>query len=356
MGDAEPLLLGQEELVAGGSLGLSLENLCKTYGAVRAVDNLSVHIKPGIVTCLLGENGILSLSAVSDTCFTGIYLGSGKSTTIGMLIGQIAPTAGTITCDGVDMINNMDAVREHMGVCLQHDVFWAKLTVLEHFELYARLKGIPDDKSLEDSVEAVGLECGQVADTLSGGQQRKLCLALALIGQPRLVILDEISSGVDVNFQLELWHMLQEFQRRSSATVLLTTHEMLEAETVGTEIIIIRAGASLRAHGTVQELAERFGVGYQLVFNTQRDADAAEPLVHALIPQGNTRSTSHRGEVLMRLAHADVAIMPELCRKLDEMRLSYRLIAGSLRDVFLEVVDAPEGDALSLSLCLVEWC
>lgn len=205
---------------------------------VNAVNNLSLSISQNQIFCLLGSNG------------------SGKTTTLEMISGIQRPTSGEI-------IYSQDA---KIGICPQKNVLWDNLTVEQHIRLWAFLKRVPA-KDVEEYVEFFIDRCGLCskiktkAKNLSGGQKRRLQLAIMLVGDSNVCCIDEVSSGVDPVSRRRIWDILLSF--RSTHTIILTTHFLDEAELLADNIAILSKGV-LQAEGTPTDLKTRFGNGYQI--------------------------------------------------------------------------------------------
>lgn len=224
----------------------------KKFGSTTAVNGLSLSVAQGEVFCLLGPNG------------------AGKSTTIEMSEGFLHPTSGTIDVLGLNPSTEPDRVREKVGIMLQGGGSYSGIRVLEMLELSARYSAQP--LSPQWLLETLGLE--GVARTpyrrLSGGQQQRLSLALAIIGRPELVFLDEPTAGMDAQSRLAVWDLVRALQR-DGVTIVLTTHLMDEAESLADRLAIMDHG-QLVAHGTPAELtAQTESAG--LNFSTDIDVD-----------------------------------------------------------------------------------
>eukprot|EP00434_Breviolum_minutum_P010201 symbB.v1.2.009002.t1/scaffold565.1/size187815/15 len=186
-----------------------------------------------------------------------------------MLTGAILPSAGKAFLGGFDVVKEQWKVRRLLGYCPQHDALLDRLTVREHLELFGRIKGIPTqelrrlcDQMMQDL--SLSPHVDKLAMTLSGGNKRKLSLAIALMGSPPLVLLDEPSTGVDPAARRLMWHVISSVSTmRKESTVILTTHNMEEAEALCSRIGIM-VGGRLRCLGSNQRLKARFGQGYQL--------------------------------------------------------------------------------------------
>lgn len=171
--------------------------------------------------------------------------GAGKTTTISMLTGLIQPTEGGASVYERDVFRDMIDVRRFMGVCPQHDVLFETLTPREHLDLFYELKGgdpAMKQKEIDSIIRDVGLTIDQLkqAGSLSGGNKRKLSVSIALIGQSKLVLLDEPTSGMDLGARRSLWNMLRKYRR--DRIIILTTHYMDEADVLGDRIGIMAHG------------------------------------------------------------------------------------------------------------------
>lgn len=223
--------------------GISIRGLRKTYGSLTAVEDLSLEIPQGEFFALLGVNG------------------AGKTTTIKMLSGLTKPTAGDALLLGKSIVKEPEQVKPMLGVSPQETAIAPNLTVLENLEFMAAVYGAENPKTkARDMLKLLGLTPveKQKAKTLSGGWQRRLSIALGLIGDPKILFLDEPTLGLDVLARRELWQVMEGF--RGKVTVILTTHYLEEAEALSDRIGVMAAG-KLCAVGTVQELLAQTGTG-----------------------------------------------------------------------------------------------
>lgn len=192
--------------------------------------------------------------------------GSGKSTTLKMLSGEILPSQGTATLDGLDMLFEQGKVRRMIGYCPQFDALLDLLTVREHLELFGRLKGVPESH-LNSKVAKKMAELRlteyehRLAHTLSGGNRRKLSVAICLMGDPLLLLMDEPTTGVDALNRRFLCDVIAEYSvHKQKGAVVLTTHSMEEVEALATRVGILSAG-QFKCLGSIQHLKNRFGKG-----------------------------------------------------------------------------------------------
>jgi ABC-2 type transport system ATP-binding protein len=224
---------------------IQCRDLRKTYdGKVEAVRGLSLEIQVGECFGLLGPNG------------------AGKTTTIEILEGLLEPTSGEATIFGHAWRKNSREMREWLGISLQETRLSEKLTVRETIELFASFYREP--RSADDVLD--DLQLGEKADAfvgkLSGGQRQRLAVATALVGNPKILFLDEPTTGLDPQSRRQLWDIIRNFQR-GGGTVLLTTHYMDEAERLCDRLAIVDHGQVI-AEGTPSELIERLG-GHHVV-------------------------------------------------------------------------------------------
>ena len=186
-----------------------------------------------------------------------------------MISGENAPTKGTAILCGMDMMKEPVKVRRLLGMCPQSHALLDLLTVREHLELFGRIKGVPNadlNDVIEYRMEDMGIKQyeSKKANSLSGGNKRKLSVAQALIGNPPLVLMDEPSTGMDPVSRRALWDIISMVSaKRKECTIIITTHSMEEAEALCTKVRIM-VGGRLRCFGTIQDLKSKFGHGYTL--------------------------------------------------------------------------------------------
>jgi ABC-2 type transport system ATP-binding protein len=225
------------------AVAVAIEGLTKDYGDVRAVDNLSLTIPEAEVFGLLGPNG------------------SGKTTTINCLTGILKPTRGTVRVGGFDLQNQGREAREIIGVSPQETAICSYLTGRENVELFGELYSVPR-KALSTRVDYVLEKMGLLDDAgrrlakYSGGMKRRVSIAMALVTDPKIVLLDEPTVGMDPQARRSVWDFVLELRERGK-TILLTTHYMEEAEELCDQVGIIDHGR-LIALGSPGELKAKY--------------------------------------------------------------------------------------------------
>ena len=224
-------------------LAIKTENLTKKYKDIIAVDNLSLEIESGKIFALLGVNG------------------AGKSTTIKMLSCILQPTSGDGFVFGNSINKEQQKVKSLIGLSPQETAIAPNLTVRENLKLMCGIYGLDKAKSNEKIREisktfSLDEVLDKRASKLSGGFQRRLSIALAVIGDPKVLFLDEPTLGIDVIARSELWETIKSLKNKM--TIILTTHYMEEAEELADMIVIMKSG-KLIATGSVEHLKEKVG-------------------------------------------------------------------------------------------------
>ncbi|KAI9140082.1 hypothetical protein BKA69DRAFT_1081761 [Paraphysoderma sedebokerense] len=308
-------------------LAIEIKGLAKSFGSKVVLDGVNLKIYEGSIFGLLGHNG------------------AGKSTLVSILTGITEATSGNIKIYDQCVSNNLESIRSNLGVVLQKDVLWNHLTVTEHVNFYGRLKGLKETEMqirCNELLNELDLEKEKdtAAEKLSGGQKRKLSVAIAMIGNPKILILDEPTSGVDAYSRRKLWDILIRY--KEDRVVLLTTHSMDEADILASRKAILSHG-KVRCVGSSMFLKNRFGIGYHL--NMVKSPDCDVSTVNSFIVQyiPSAKQTRNVGsELSFTLPYQSVSEFKHFFDALeDEMgRLgidSFGLSMTTLEEVFLKL-------------------
>ncbi|XP_003373656.1 ATP-binding cassette sub-family A member 3 [Trichinella spiralis] len=306
----------------------------QSSGRKTAVEDLTLDLYYGQITALLGHNG------------------AGKSTTISILTGVLAPSCGSVTINGMDMRKHFDKIQTTLGYCPQYNPLFACMTVYEHLKFYCKLKGrqlMPTE--VDRLLHLLNLESKRhsLADHLSGGMKRKLCVAIALIGGSEVVLLDEPTTGMDPRARHDAWQLLLE--EKQYRTMLLTTHFMEEADLLGDRIAVLSNG-TLQCCGTSFFLKRQFvaivlqtGDGYRLKvifkYAGKEKAEQLLKLIEEYIPGAqlsNCIGTEAIYTVPLIKGPKLHALFASIEQKLDQYDVeSFGLSIVTMEEVFLRV-------------------
>jgi len=298
-----------------------VENLVKSFSTHKVVDGVSFSVHSGETLGLLGPNG------------------AGKTTTIRMLTGLVRPSSGTITVGGYDVLKNPIEAKRLFGISPQEASFHPHLSIAEDLYFYARLRGLSRSESRLQARETIAwakLEehSAKNGHQLSGGMQRRLLMARALITDPPILYLDEPTTGLDPQSRHALWDYISELKERKK-TLILTTHYMEEAEVLCDRVIIIDHGRII-AQGSPSLLRRSVGIDSVLTLKPRRPFSSADLLALRKIP-GVMDLHSSNGCLLIHLREKEA---------LDEIVVTASRLAGieeldlkepGLEDVFLQL-------------------
>jgi ABC-2 type transport system ATP-binding protein len=306
--------------MASATTAIEVAELQKQYGTTRAVDGLSIDVETGEVFGLLGPNG------------------AGKTTTVEILEGYRRPDGGRVRVLGMDPIADGARLRPRIGVMLQDGGLYPGLRPLEMLRSFAAFYAQPEDP--EELLALVGLDEARQTTVrrMSGGQQQRLALALALVGRPSLVFLDEPTAGMDPHARATTWRLVRRLSD-SGVTVMLTTHAMDEAERLCDRVAIVDHGRVV-ASGTPDDLTTGAG-GDGFTFSARPGLACADLASALRLPAGAVREV-RPGEysVAVDAAPAVIADLAGWLRdrdvRLGELRAGHR----SLEEVFLRVTGA----------------
>jgi len=301
------------------------EGLVKRFGKTTALDGVDLAVRTGSVLGLLGPNG------------------AGKTTAVRILATLLLPDAGRATVGGYDVVSDGHQVRQLIGLTGQYAAVDEKLTGTENLLLIGRLLGLPKREAKERARELLadfGLTdaAGRATKTYSGGMRRRLDLAASLVGRPRLLYLDEPTTGLDPRARLELWELVRGLVT-TGVTVLLTTQYLDEADQLADDIVVIDRGKAI-ATGTPDELKARVG-GQSL---TVRPRDGAQlPTVVSVVSRVTESTPEVEGSRVV-VPVSEPQALPAVVRGLDEAGVvvtELALRSASLNEVFLSLTGHP---------------
>lgn len=296
-----------------------IEHLNKHFGEVKAVQDLSFCVKTGELFAFLGING------------------AGKSTTINIICGQLSKNSGHVEIDGADLDRDPDRIKRDLGVVFQNSVLDAALSVYDNLESRAALYGILGQdfkKRLSELSALLGFEdlLKRPVGKLSGGQRRRIDIARALLHKPKILILDEPTTGLDPQTRKTIWNIIDRLRSQENLTVFLTTHYMEEAAEA--DYVVIIDSGRIVAKGTPLQLKNTYTGDFITLYGVSEEA--VKTLGVAYKPLRDA----------YRLAVPDTAAATALIVKHPEVFKDYEITKGKMDDVFLAVTGkALEGGA-----------
>ncbi len=287
---------------------IEIEHLSKHFGEVKAVQDLSFRVKEGELFAFLGVNG------------------AGKSTTISIMCGQLAKDAGSVKIDGADLDQNLESIKRSLGVVFQTSVLDRALTVRENLESRAALYGIHGKafkQRLKELAELLDFSdlLGRTFGKLSGGQRRRIDIARALLHEPKILILDEPTTGLDPQTRKLLWDVISDLRKEKQMTVFLTTHYMEEA--ADADYVVILDSGKIVAEGTPLDLKNTYTGDFITLYG---------------VPETQVKGLGCPYEALRdgyRVEVANTAAATELILKHSALFTDYEITKGKMDDVFL---------------------
>lgn len=289
---------------------IEISSLSKRFGEVQAVNDLSFRVKEGELFAFLGING------------------AGKSTTINIMCGQLSKDSGTVQLSGVDLDSDPDSIKRNLGVVFQNSVLDKELSVQDNLQSRAALYGIRGKAFRERLAELAGLLefddlLKRTVGKLSGGQRRRIDIARALIHRPKILILDEPTTGLDPQTRSTLWQVIGDLRKNEGMTVFLTTHYMEEA--ADADYVVILDSGMIAAEGTPLELKNTYTGDFITVYG------AKESQIMQLGAPYETIRDAYRVSV------PNTAAATELILKYPDIFRDYEITKGKMDDVFLAV-------------------
>ncbi len=296
---------------------IEIEGLYKSFKDVKAVQDLSFKVKRGELFAFLGVNG------------------AGKSTTISIMCGQLSKDGGRVVIDGTDLDKNVDGVKRELGVVYQNSVLDRALTVRDNLESRAALYGIYG-KAFETRFQELSklLDFKELSNRavgkLSGGQRRRVDIARALLHQPKILILDEPTTGLDPQTRKMLWNVVSNLRKTREMTVFLTTHYMEEAAEA--DYVVILDGGKIVAEGTPLALKNAYTGDFVTLYGVSEEVISTLGVPYEKIVGG------------YRLSVENTKAATELILRNPQIFVDYEVVKGKMDDVFLAVTGKKLGE------------
>lgn len=289
---------------------IEINGLNKSYGEIKAVKDLSFRVKQGELFAFLGING------------------AGKSTTINIMCGQLSKDSGTVVVNGTNLDENVDNIKRDLGVVFQNSVLDSSLSVYDNLECRASLYGLVGDEFKERLAElAKLLEFEEIlkrpVGKLSGGQRRRVDIARALLHKPKILILDEPTTGLDPQTRKMLWNVIYDLRKSQGMTVFLTTHYM--EESADADYVVIIDNGQISAEGTPLELKNKYSGDFITIYGVSEEV---------------VKSFGYEYEKIrdaFRISVSNTADATKLITKNPEVFVDYEITKGKMDDVFLTV-------------------
>ena len=289
---------------------IKIDHLCKNFGDVKAVQDLCFRVKEGELFAFLGVNG------------------AGKSTTINIMCGQLSKDSGSVIIDDADLDKNLNHIKGTLGVVFQNSVLDSALSVYDNLQSRAALYGITGvafKERLSELAKLLDFEdlLKRTVGKLSGGQRRRIDIARALINRPKILILDEPTTGLDPQTRKTLWNVISDLRKNENMTVFLTTHYMEEAAEA--DYVVILDSGKISAEGTPLELKNTYTGDFITLYGVD------EATVKTLGVEYEQIRDAYR------LSVPNTAKATELIIKHPDIFSDYEITKGKMDDVFLNV-------------------
>lgn len=289
---------------------IEINRLNKSFGEVKAVQDLSFCVKEGELFAFLGING------------------AGKSTTINIICGILGKDSGTVHIDGEDINDNSDKIKRELGVVFQNSVLDKSLTVKENLSSRAALYGIKGkefEERLAELAKLLDFEdlIKRTVGKLSGGQRRRIDIARAILHSPKILILDEPTTGLDPQTRSLLWSVISDLRKKENMTVFLTTHYMEDA--ADADYVVILDSGRIIAEGTPLDLKNAYTGDFITLYNAKETDIKAMGVEYERV--GNA----------YRLSVQNTAAATDLIIKYPQIFSDYEITKGKMDDVFLAV-------------------
>lgn len=289
---------------------IEINHLCKSFGDIKAVQDLSFHVEKGELFAFLGVNG------------------AGKSTSINIMCGQLKKDNGNIKICGNDLDSELDLIKKNLGVVFQNSVLDKELSVKDNLESRAALYGIHGSafkKRLSELSNLLEFDdlLKRPVGKLSGGQRRRIDIARALLHDPQILILDEPTTGLDPQTRNILWRVIDELRKTKNMTVFLTTHYMEEA--ADADFVVILDHGRIAAEGTPLQLKNTYTGDFITLYG---------------VDEADVQKLGLKYEIIRdayRVSVSNTAAATELILKYPELFRDYEITKGKMDDVFLNV-------------------
>lgn len=304
-------------------LAIDVRGMTKRFGKRLAVDHVDLQVRKGEICGFLGPNG------------------SGKTTTIRMLCGLLRPDAGSGTCLGHDVIAESRAIKREVGYMTQRFSFWEDLTIAENLDFVARTYGVRDRRqAVRNSLDRLGLanRRDQLAGQLSGGWKQRLALAACMIHEPKLLLLDEPTAGVDPKARRDFWEEIHQLAGQG-LTFLIATHYMDEAERCHRLAYILEG--KLLAHGTAEEVVAQVHLTTWSVTGPNLLALAAKLRAQPGVQQAVVFGT------MLHVSGDNASALERAIAPFRNSEYEWRPILSGLEDVFIHLIDHAHAEAPS---------
>lgn len=289
---------------------IEIKGLNKSFGEVKAVQDLSFRVKKGELFAFLGING------------------AGKSTTINIMCGDLQKDSGEVVIDGINIDENADAIKSEIGVVFQNSVLDSALTVYDNLKCRASLYGITGDafkNRIEELSKLLDFEnfLHRIVSKLSGGMRRRVDIARALLHKPKILVLDEPTTGLDPQTRKMLWNVIFDLRKTKGMTVFLTTHYMEEA--ADADYVVIIDSGKISAEGTPLELKNAYSGDFVTIYNVEEEQIKKLGFNYEKVRDA------------FRLSVPSTADATALIVKNPKLFVDYEITKGKMDDVFLTV-------------------
>lgn len=289
---------------------IEINNLKKSFGNIKAVNDISFRVNKGELFAFLGENG------------------AGKSTTISIICGTLSKDLGEVIVDGMNIEKDFVNISKELGVVFQNSVLDGVLTVKDNLESRASLYGIVG-KGAKDKIQKLAKMLdfedllNRQVNKLSGGQRRRIDVARALIHDPKILILDEPTTGLDPQTRKKLWNVINSLRKKEKMTVFLTTHYM--EETVDADYVVILDKGKIVAEGTPLELKNKYTGDFITIYGIEEEKIKKLKLPYEVLKDG------------IRVEVQNTSSARDLVIKNPELFEDFEITKGKMDDVFLSV-------------------